>query len=211
MRHYILSFIGILILGCLVESSSLYAQEIYPIRKLKIFNESIDSTIVKLKMDNDGFIIKLEQQYFENSTEDSYFEEQFKRGKYWALYHYVFNKDKRRRTEYVLHGPQLNFDEEGKVISMMIYNMGKEPDVYLSYEYYPDGYAKIISEIKDGRYWNILYYKKPNGTDFHFGDFVNGQGIIIFLNDLGCPCIERVVIGKKIKDNYLPCGDETIF
>jgi len=176
-------------------------QTIYETRSLRPWVEAADTFYVKIKYTKDNQIKSLYQQYYYQDGEDFYTViENYKQDKHWFLSKYkdVLKKEKSRSTIYSSepYGKQFSFTEKG--MPFMI-GEGDNDETYLFFEYYENGNLKLVSEVKDDLYWNILEYKYPNGKDYDYGDFKDGKGRITHLNDDGDPCLECIDHQKKGK------------
>jgi len=78
------------------------------------------------------------------------------------------------------------------------YDEGIKVGQTIGIKYYSDGSLKLIAEVKENTYWNILSYKDPEGEDHDFGNFKNGTGSIIHLNDDGDSCLKYMHKKKAI-------------
>lgn len=171
-----------------------------------------DSMIYRHKLNKNGEIKHLIQYidvyHDEAKGEFTMIKESYKRGKYWEVLRMEsqLQKQKKNSTYYIWlrHGKQFYFDEEGKIIAVYAYDMGNIVFPTIEIYYYPSGELKFITETKVNGDWNITSYKYPNGDDYSFGDFVDGQGKIIHLNNEGEPCLECSYDERyKLKERYL--------
>ena len=55
-----------------------------------------------------------------------------------------------------------------------------------------------MAEVKNRRLWNFMKYQYPDGEAYDFGDYKDGEGTVVHLNDEGTPCLECTTINKKI-------------
>ena len=128
-------------------------------------------------------------------------QESYKKGKYWEVSRYkeVLKKKRNRGAVYkqVLDGFQYSFDDNGKVLYISNYKLDEFQDSYFLFEYYPNGEIKYIAEGRDDLFWNFLEYKFPDGTFHDFGDFKDGEGVVLHLDDKGEPCLECSTLNNK--------------
>ena len=96
---------------------------------------------------------------------------------------------------------------DGYPLFMDEYDLGTANAVFQEWEYYPVGTLKYIAEIKDKRYYNYLAYYYPDGSVHDFGDFLNGTGTVVHLDDAGNPCLECQQQDRKVKGRLL-CDEE---
>lgn len=188
----------------------LNAQDYSKTRELRVFEPNKRGTVVKLKKNKSGEIKKLNQIIIEvrlaedsvNIEEIFMIEEEYVKDYFWALRTTkgVIFKEKKHKTiyEHVLDGTQYYFNKDGRVIYKEQYNKGTKVGQTIGIKYYSNGSLKLIAEVKENTYWNILSYKDPAGEDHNFGDFKNGKGSIIHLNDEGESCLKYMHKNKAL-------------
>ncbi len=180
-------------------------QELESRRTIRPYRETADTVLVKVKYSKDKIIQYLEQEYYTTENENTYLiSETYKRNKYWVVHRFKENvlKDKKHSTvlNYVTDGPQYSFNEDGRLESIEQYIDGTMKGFRIFYKYYENGQLKLKAEIKEDKVWNYLVYQYPDGSDYtDFGDYKNGKGTVIHLDETGSPCIECVTIKKKAK------------
>ncbi|MEL6656838.1 MAG: hypothetical protein AAFY48_16745 [Bacteroidota bacterium] len=190
----------------------LTAQERSEPRSLSVLTEEADTVDVRVEYDDDGSIAYLFQSYLSYRNGVTYIhQEEYKKDKYWTLWQFmeVLKKERRRSSVYkpVLHGKQYQFTMDGYPLFIDEYDVGSANAVFQEWEYYPDGTLKYIAEIKDKRYYNYLVYYYPDGSAHDFGDFLNGTGTVVHLDDAGNPCLECQQQDRKAKGRLL-CDEE---
>ncbi|MEL7425186.1 MAG: hypothetical protein AAFN81_19525 [Bacteroidota bacterium] len=190
----------------------LTAQERPEPRSLSVLTEAADTVDVRVQYDDDGSIAYLFQSYLSYDNGLTYIhQEEYKKDKYWTLWQFmeVLKKERRRSSVYkpVLHGKQYQFTMDGYPLFLDEYELGVANDVFQEWEYYPNGTLKYIAEIKDKRYYNYLAYYYPDGSTHDFGDFRNGTGTVVHLDDAGNPCLECQQQDGKAKGRLL-CDEE---
>lgn len=181
-------------------------------RSLRPLTEAQDTMEVRVRYAEDGAIQYLLQTYLSYQNGETYLhEEEYRKDKFWTLWQYkeVLKKERRRVSVYqpVAHGPQLQYTEQGQILYVDNYDLGEPNPVSLEWEYYPNGSLKYVAEIKDKRYWNFRTYYYPSGEAYNFGDFHNGQGMVIHLDNTGDPCLECQFVGKKVRGK-LRCEED---
>lgn len=196
------------ILLCVLLQANVAAQDVLPKRVLRPLVEDQDTMEVRIKYDEAGNIQYLYQSYLSYLDGETYVHrEEYRRNKYWTLWQYkeVLKRERRRVSVYeeVIHGKQYQYTGEGQVLFMDIYTFGEADPISLEWDYYPNGNLRYRAEIKEKRYWNFPTYRYPSGEPFDFGDFRNGQGNMIHLDDEGNPCLECQIIGRKIRSKLL--------
>ena len=181
-------------------------------RALRVLTETADTVAVTVKYNDDGSIRYLFQSYLSYKDGKTYIhDEEYRKGKYWTLWQFVevLKKDRRRVSVYqpVLHGQQYQFTMDGQPLYKEEFEMGTAKPVFQEWEYYPNGTLKYIAEVKDKRYWNYLSYYYPDGTAHDFGDFQDGVGTVLHLDDDGSPCLECQQLGRKVRTKLL-CDEQ---
>ena len=190
-------------------SANLFAQDFDSIHILRVWENNPDAVVEKIKRDKNGIIKKLYQFYYEEGPDSSYYQitEEYIINKHWCLWREkeIVKKVKKNYTtlNYVLDGKQYQYDKNGRTIFIAEYRMGKLIEPTIGINYYPNGKIKYVAEGKEDQIWNILDYFYPNGETYEFGDFKNGKGSIIYLNDIGEPCISCNFSGNEINGRSL--------
>ncbi len=187
------------------------AQE-YSNRTLRVLTEAEDTMSVMARYTKDGTLFYLHQSYLSYEGGETYVHyEEYRRNRFWTLWQYkeVLKKERRRVSTYqeLSHGPQYQFTEDGKLLYLNHFELGEEDPITKYWEYYPNGAVKFVAEIKDNKYWNFLEYYFPSGDKHEFGDFSNGQGVFVHLDDDGNPCVECQTVGSKSRGRNL-CNEE---
>ena len=172
-----------------------------------------DSLVLLLKRDRNGEIKKLEQSYWLEGDwpkKGTKLIETYKRDSYWYVNQYyeeeIWKSPKKGQITYKMQGVQKNFWPDGFIRYAQYFDKGEVSEYWLEYEYYPNGNPKMIWEIKQDTFWNVLEYYWLDGTPFEdYGDFKDGEGKLIFLNDEGEACFEcsffkEVSKGKDLCD-----------
>ena len=198
----------ILLLGI----AHLVAQQNSHPRLLRACTETADTLEVRVQYDDDGSIRYLFQSYMSYKNGTTYVhDEEYRKGKFWTLWQYqeVLKKERRRVSVYkpVLHGPQRQFTMDGHPLYQEEFELGTALPVFREWEYYPDGALKYVAEVKDKRYWNYLNYYYPDGTVYDYGDFHNGTGRVVHLDDDGNPCLECQQLEGKVRGKLL-CDEQ---
>ncbi len=190
-----------------------FGQSDFEKRTLRVWKDNVDTIQIFLKRYKNGEVKKLIQKYYEIKNDTVFvIQEYYKKNKYWELWRYreILKKEKKRSTIYenVMDGSQYSYNEKGKIILLEKYNLGKLIEPSIQYNYYTNGEIKYIAEVIGEDFYNFLSYKFPNGEDYDFGDYKNGIGTYINLNEEGEPCLECTrKKGKKFKGKIL-CEEE---
>lgn len=181
-------------------------------RKLRVIQESKDSTVIKLKRDQLGKIKALKQEFYDYSSEDVivYFED-YKKDKWWTISRSkeVLLKDSNGIQTYksVLDGNQYSFNEDGTIIFLHRFKNNEQIGHSIEISYYPNGNIKFVAEYEKYEFINILTFNYPNGETYDYGDFKNGSGTITWLNDEGEPCLSCRHEFKKKPKKLSDCDD----
>lgn len=180
----------------------LAAQEPNNQRTLRPLIQIADTIFVNVKYNKKDEIKYLNQSHLVHENELTYtIAETYKKNKYWRLFRYreeeeIVNKNKSIINE-ISEGKQYYFNENGQIIYSYNFVNGEIEEISIGYEYYSNGQLKFIAEIKNDDYWNFKEYRYPDGEEYHFGDFKNGVGTVIHLNEKGEQCLECTMTGKK--------------
>lgn len=195
----------------IVSQQAVFAQDSSK-RILRVLTETEDTVSVMTRYDKDGTLFYLHQSFLSYEKGETYvYYEEYRRNRFWTLWRYkeVLKREKRRTAIYdeILDGAQYQYTEEGLPLYYDQYELGEEISTTIAWEYYPDDELKFVTELKDGSFWNFLEYYLPSGEVHDFGDFHDGQGVVIHLDDEGNPCLECQYVGKKYRGRLL-CEEE---
>jgi len=168
----------------------------------------------KFRSDKKGNITRLDQEFYQVDGDDVYLiHESYKLYQHhWRKYRF---KEIRYTTDsggidyyYQTDGYQVHYDSIGRPIAYNHYIEGEKSQLKRIIEYYPSGQIHFIMEIKDDAYWNVIDYYYPDGKPYDYGDFQNGEGQIIWLDETGNPCLICNMGGKKPKLAKILCEEE---
>lgn len=178
-------------------------------RVLRPLTQEGDTTLVKINYDKSNRIIYLSQKYQEVIKDTTYIVAESYRNNFWSLYRFKLVKEVIANdtiTHRIIDGKQYRFNNEGQITHIDNYTNGELDKNSFEAEYYSTGGLKYIIEKNNEGSFNYIDYRYPNGKIYNFGDFKNGQGKVIHLNDKGIPCIESITKGNKIVIKQL-CDD----
>lgn len=181
-------------------------------RPLRVLTEEADTISVMARYTKEDSLFYLHQSYLSYAEGETYvYYEEFRKNRFWTLWQYkeMLKRERRRYSVYeeVLDGPQWQFTEDGKPLYYNHFTMGSEHPITRYWEYYPSGALKFVAEIKDDDFWNFLAYYRPSGEQHDFGDFADGTGTVLHLDDEGNPCLECQKIGQKTRGRIL-CDEQ---
>jgi len=169
-------------------------------RALQLISKHKNYTIERLKKNKKGEIIRLEQITLEQKGDTLIsVTETYKKNKFWIIRTtrdiIVAEKEIIKEPEgyYVVREIDQKIQELGQsgwVSDEFYYISGSSEAIHYSYYYYPKGNLKLVAELKDGKLWNIITFKKIYGSEHTYGNYKNGVGTISWLNDAGEPCEE---------------------
>lgn len=143
-----------------------------------------DTSIIKIKRDKKGVIKYLEQHYYNTDNNDFKKIENYRKNRYWTLSNLKLVPTKQKDVFlWVYEGKMKYYDSFGRLILLENYiNDGLQP-ISITYNYYEDNSIMFILEWKYNELLNVIQYKYPDGKPYDYGDFKNGTGLFIPLND----------------------------
>lgn len=195
MKTYLIIILAFFI----AHSSSGQTISVQP-RALKVISNHDNHTIERLRKNRKGEIIRLEQITLEQ-RKDTLIRtaESYKKDKFWKIWtirniiHAEVDVIKEPEDYYVIKevdDKMQDYDQDGKLMYESFIVEGVPKATYFRYYYYPNGNLKMIAEIKDEEILNILSFKNIDGTKHDYGNYKNGSGTIVWLNDKGEICTE---------------------
>ncbi|MEL6637783.1 MAG: hypothetical protein AAFR05_13615 [Bacteroidota bacterium] len=184
----------LLFLGWALSGSTQTLADLHTV-ELRILKYEADTIRMDLKFDKAGRIKYLEQCYdvIENGKTYVYWEE-YRRGRFW--YHYRLEEVPTKwkdgevtASELSTEGTQYRYDEEGRI--WLVYHFVGDELVEPIYEYgyYANGQLQFIVELRDYQVYNFVEYFDTDGQDFDYGDFRDGVGDFLMLDEAGNPCL----------------------
>jgi hypothetical protein len=184
-------------------------QNIKENRVLRPLIQERDTTLVKVEYDKSNRIIYLNQKYQKIIVDTTFIIVETYRNNFWSLYKFKLVKEV-IKDDTIIHrsidGKQYRFNIDGQITHIDNYINGELDKNSFEVEYYSTGGLKYILKKNNEGSFNYLDYRYPNGKIYDFGDFKNGQGKVIHLNDKGIPCIESTTKGNKTEIKLL-CDD----
>lgn len=187
----------ILILAFIIHQNSFGQNLTLDLRVLKISDHE-SSVINRIKKNRKGEMVRFEQTIHKQQKDTlTRIAETYKKDKFWTvrttrdIIHSEKDIIKEAEDYYVvkeIDETVQEFDQEGKILYDYLYIAGVPKSTYLGYYYYPNGNLKMVAELKGETIWNIILFKNIDGRRHDFGNYKDGSGTIIWLNDNGEPC-----------------------
>lgn len=182
-------------------------------RTLRVIQEHDDSTVYKVKYDKEGAIKFLDQMYYSQVKGELYkFFEVYKKDKYWFIFSakevQYKTTDRWEKYRYESQGPSFYYDGSGKLVNVFYSENDKALPESYTLTYYPSGQLKDVFEYRKDILYNIVAYYLPDGSPYDFGDFKNGNGHFVDLNEHGEPCIECNMKRGIPKTARVLCDDQ---
>ena len=160
---------------------------------LRVLAEAVDTVYVKVRRDAKGQIKYLEQAYTAQENGRTYmYGEHYRRGKYWFRTRYLErwenNKRGNAKLGLVCSGSWPEYNQRWQLKRLLTHRNDELENHSYAYSYYPSGKFRFLAEFRNDRVYNFLAYHYPDGRDFDFGDFYDGQGSFQLLTDQGQLC-----------------------